>query len=121
VLQRHSFSYNNQDLTDSLVNFSGCRRYTILHHFVAVKQIGGDPQRSLTVPKLLELSTEPGAVEAVNRFENLVILEWHSITEPGVVTTGCCHSTNLSPVFYRKADPVPASTWKATHHQAKRL
>jgi len=31
----------------------------------------------------------------VNKFENLVILEWHSITEPRAVATGCKHSTNL--------------------------
>jgi hypothetical protein len=29
-----------------------------------------------------------GAVEAVNKFENLVILEWHSITEPVATTSG---------------------------------
>ena len=31
----------------------------------------------------------------MNKFENLVILEWHSITEPRAVATGCKHSTNL--------------------------
>ena len=31
----------------------------------------------------------------MNKFENLVIVEWHSITEPRAVATGCKHSTNL--------------------------
>jgi hypothetical protein len=31
----------------------------------------------------------------VNKFENLVILEWHPITEPRAVAIGCKHSTNL--------------------------
>jgi hypothetical protein len=42
-----------------------------------------------------QLNAEPGAVEAVNKFENLVILEWHPITEPRAVAIGCKHSTNL--------------------------
>jgi integron integrase len=54
VLQHDRLSYNIQDLTNSLVNISGYRRHTILSAFVAVKQIGGDPTRSLTMPKLLE-------------------------------------------------------------------
>ena len=37
----------------------------------------------------------PTAVEAMNKFENVVILEWHSITEPRAVATGSNHSTNL--------------------------
>jgi hypothetical protein len=57
-------------------------------------------RHSITEPLAVETVsktqfTEPRVVEAVNKFENLVILEWHSITEPRAVATGCKHSTNL--------------------------
>ena len=37
MLQHESFSYNNQDLTNLLVNLSGCRRYTILYAFKQIR------------------------------------------------------------------------------------
>ena len=56
--------------------------------------------------------TEPRTVEAVNKFENLVILEWHSITEPRAVATGCKHSTNLitSLMNQLSLDPIVTTT-----------
>ena len=39
MLQHETLSYNNHDLTNFLVNLRGCRRYTILYGFMAVKQI----------------------------------------------------------------------------------
>jgi hypothetical protein len=38
-----------------------------------------------SVAAATQLHQNRGAVEAVNKFENLVILEWHSITEPRAV------------------------------------